>query len=64
MGKVAKFDVVLLPEDVKVVLAIFVVVPLVDDVDKVKGQDDADVLDFPKVLDVKGRVEVVLRDLL
>ena len=40
------FDVVLLPEDVKVVLANFVVVLLMDDVDKVKGQGDADVFGF------------------
>ena len=49
---VPMFDVVLLPgdveEDVKVVLAIVVVVLLVDDVDKVDGQDDVDVLGFPQ----------------
>ena len=60
-------DVVLLPEDVEAdvefVLAIFVVVLLVDDVDKVNGQYDADVLDSP-VLDAQGDVEVNLRDLL
>ena len=40
------FDVVFLPEDVKVVLAIFVAVLLVDDVDKVDEQADADELGF------------------
>ena len=40
-------------------LAIFVVVFLVDDVDKLNGQNDVDVLGFPTVLDVQGDVEVV-----
>ena len=40
------------------------VVLLVVDVDKVDGQDDADVLGSPTVLDVQGCVEVVLCDLL
>ena len=67
-SKVPIFDVVLLPEDVEddveFVLASFAVVLLVDDVDKVDGQDDADVLGFPTVLDVQGDVEVSLCDLL
>ena len=45
-SKVPFFDVVLLPDDVGVALAIFVVVLLADDVDKVDGQNDADVLNF------------------
>ena len=58
------FDVVLLPEDIEVVLAMFVVLLLVDDVDEVAGQVDADVLGFHTVLDVQGEVEVVLCELL
>ena len=42
----------------------FVVVLLLDDVDKVDGQNDVDVLGFPTVLDVQGDVEVSLCDLL
>ena len=42
----------------------FVIVLLVDGVDEVDGQDDADVLGFPTVLDVQGDVEVILCDLL
>ena len=69
-SKVPIFDVVrlqVLPEDVRRCrnfLAIFVVVLLVDDVDTIDGQNDADVLRFPTVLDVQGDVEVNLRDLL
>ena len=63
-SKVPILDVVLLPDDVEVVLAIFVVVLWVDDVDKVDGQDEVDVLSFPTVLDVQGDVEVSLCDLL
>ena len=37
---------------------------LVDDIDKVDGQDDADALGFPTALDVQGCVEVNLCDLL
>ena len=44
--------------------AIFVVVHLVNDVDKVDGQDDADVFGFPTVVDVQDCVEVNLCDLL
>ena len=53
-----------MPDDVEVVLAIFVVVLLVDDVDKVNGQNDVDVLGCPTVLDEQGDVEVSLCDLL
>ena len=42
----------------------FAVVLLVDDVDKVDEQADADVLGFHTVLDVQGCVEVVLCGLL
>ena len=48
----------------KLRLSIFVVALLVNDVDKVVGQDDANVLGFPAVLDVQGCVEVILCDLL
>ena len=63
-SKVPIFDVVLLPDDVEVVLVSFVVVFLVDDVDKIDGQNDADVLGFLTVLDEQGIVEVSLCDLL
>ena len=58
------FEIVLFLEDVKVVLTMFDAVRLVDDAGKVDGQDELDVLDFIKVLDVQSDVEVVLRDLL
>ena len=48
-SKVPIFDVVLLPDDVKVVLVAFVVVLLVDDVGKVDGQNNVDVF-FPQFL--------------
>ena len=52
---------VLLLDDVGSVLKI---VLLHDDVDKVNGQNDVDVVDFPTVLDEQGDVEVSLCDLL
>ena len=59
-SKVPVFDVVLLPEDVEddveVVLAFLVIILLVADVDRVDGQDDADILGSPTVLDVQGDV--------
>ena len=42
------FD-VLLPDDVGSILRMFAIVLLIDDVDKVNGQNDVDVLDFPTV---------------
>ena len=42
----------------------FAIVLLLNDVDKVNGQSDVDVLDFPTVLDEQGDVEVSLCDLL
>ena len=55
---------VLLPDDVGSVLKMFAIMFLLDDVDKVNGQNDVDVLDFPTVLDEQGDAEVSLCDLL
>ena len=55
---------VLLDLVVRSKVPIYDVVLLVDDVDKVDGQNDADVLGFPTVLDVQDDAEVNLRDLL
>ena len=42
----------------------FAIVLKVNDVDRVNGQDDADELNFPAVLDEQGDVEVSWCDLL
>ena len=55
---------VLLSDEVGVVLKMFAIVLLLDDVDKVNGQSDVEVLDFPTVLDEQDDVEVNLCDLL
>ena len=63
-SKVPTSDVVLLPDDVGVALMMFAIVLLVNDVDRVNGQDDADELNFSAVLDEQGDVEVSWCDLL
>ena len=63
-SKVPLFDVVPLTDDVEIVLTLFAVVLLIDDVGKVDEQNDKDVLGFPTVLAEQGDVEVSLCDLL
>ena len=55
-SKMPTLDGIPLPEDVEVVLMILVEVLLVNDVGKVDGQNDEDVLGFPTVLNEEGDV--------
>ena len=63
-SEVPTSDVVLLPDDVGAALMMFAIVLLVNDVERVNGQDDADELNFPAALDEQDDVEVSWCDLL
>ena len=55
---------VLLYEGVEGLFKMFAMMFLLDEVDRVNGLSDIDVLDYPTVLDEQGDVEINLCDLL